>query len=890
MKKTFQILLLILVLFSTQIITQDYIKEYNGIPLISSLPHDCGEYHFDTVKATGIKFIAISNLNSTRLEYAKNRGFKVIPVQLHDSLLDRPYSYILRYTEARYSKWEAEGTPPQDGLATLSYNDTIGTNFNEGNISGIVTKPNASAGTLIRGPGYRQEIYYTTKEPGDSIIYFADFRIKIETIAQGGLPTDTICILQVVDSKIQGPPQVNYYIGEIDFLRETVVRRQDLTPGVWKTFTIAYELTELDTVDIETMANRHSVDDSTWLPDRRYAQFIEFKVIWKGDLHNKLFVDDITVYDFRGNDLVTFPDIKSRIVTQANNSFNLAGWDTLVTAWYAFDEPESIDQYEPIRIVDSILNSQSNGRRRLFVSFPGSWNGKYGDSPFGAQPIYKHEEFFRRVKTIRMSNNSHIYGPYKEGDEGDYRLRNIDNLVNNILDRLNDIDSTFDMTLICGKYHKARIGRAPTPAEMFYEANLKLMFGAKSLSLYRYFGADNDTNFTGLVNYDTTWYEPQTGYYHYTDRYWFVRNTLAPRLNGLFGKTIRNLKQTYQYAGTDGVNTSSGNNCNKEYIKKIQAVQPDSNGLREGFMDLGFFNVAGGDNKKYFMLLNRYYSDVLLDKYDITIQYLFPYKNWLFTDYVDNNTYNICAASDWTFLFRDTITRGAAGLYGIKPVMIYGGTLNCDETILNSTTLNNDLIVNPGVTLTINDSLTSYGDIRLKDGSKLRTTNHSIGGTITFLQGKKLIIEGEVEISGLPDKKLTIDFTSRVNDNGIRVYDGNKLTIKNTLLKNAYKGIFVDGGELYIDSSEVIGCNRGLYLNNTNYQIDMHEGTKVWNSTFHENHCGIAFLESSAMVVGNDISNNRDYGVMCLENSSPVFGELLEPGLNRFGNTIGWNR
>jgi hypothetical protein len=596
MKKLFFISLILFFTVSiTAVYSQNYINEFDGIPIISSLPHDVGEYHYDSAKAMGTNILIMSNANSERLGWAKDRGFKVIPAQQIDSVLDNPYTYILRYTEGRYTKWEAEGNSPLDGQAMLSYG-SIGKYFNESGVSGIVTELDADADTLIRGPGYRQEIYYSSKEAGDPIIYNADFRLKITGT---GSPTDTICILQVVDSKIQGPPAVPYYIGEINFLRDIVLLRSDFTTGVWKTFTIQYELTEVDTEDIDAMPNRFSIADVPGIRGRPFADFIEFKVIWKGASDTRLFVDNVTIYDNRGRAIVTTDNAKLNVRDQANYSFNLANWDSSVTAWMALDEPESIDNYEPIRIVDSILNAESQGRRRLFVIFPSAWNGKYGDSPLGAEPLFKYEEFYRRVKSIYMSNDHHLYGPYTEDDHppGDYRVHNINILADSVLDKLNDIDSIFSMTLICGKYDTANIHRTPTTTEMLYEANIKLMYGAKALTLYRYFGADNDTNFTGLVNYTTG-----QGY-SYTERYWFIRNTLAPRLRGLFGKTLRNINQTHQH-----LNITTSSFTGEEYISNIstsrtESMQPD---FIETYIDLGFFEK---DDKDYFMLLHSYYNN-----------------------------------------------------------------------------------------------------------------------------------------------------------------------------------------------------------------------------------------------------------------------------------------
>ena len=214
----------------------------------------------------------------------------------------------------------------------------------------------------------------------------------------------------------------------------------------------------------------------------------------------------------------------------------------------------------------------------------------------------------------------------------DYKIRNINILIDSVLDRLNDIDSIFSMTLFCGKYEIANIHRAPTTTEMLYEANIKLMsYGAKALALYRYFGADNDTNFTGLVNYDSTYNDPETGHYRYTDRYWFVRNTLAPRLRGWFGKTLRSISQTEQIPA---MNFDTRYN----FIERISYNACGGHDFPSPVFDLGFFTK---DSKDYFMIVSRYYNTVVCPL-DIKIHYMSnPFNNYRVTDFIDSTVTTI---------------------------------------------------------------------------------------------------------------------------------------------------------------------------------------------------------------------------------------------------------
>jgi hypothetical protein len=287
------------------------------------------------------------------------------------------------------------------------------------------------------------------------------------------------------------------------------------------------------------------------------------------------------------------------------------------------------------------------------------------------------------------------------------------------------------MTLICGKYLSASIRRAPTPVEMLYEANIKLMFGAKALTLYRYFGADNDTNFTGLVNFTK-----EIGY-SYTERYWFIRNTLSPRLRGLLGKTLKNINQTDQYTN---IKTSSFNSV--KYVSDITASRVINNQetLLSTDIDLGFFRK---DDKDFFMVINHYNNLYPAYKFTITINHQGGFKNYRINDYTDTTTWYIQNGSD----FKDTIRLGDARLYSVLPVVRYGGSLFFEETIFGNNTLNEEMKIEAGATLTISSNTVYdvYKDITIEPGGKLVISS---GADLKFHNGATLIAYGNLEIKG----------------------------------------------------------------------------------------------------------------------------------------------
>ncbi|HRN28016.1 MAG TPA: hypothetical protein PLT78_15710, partial [Ignavibacteriaceae bacterium] len=453
---------------------QYFINQFDGIPIIIGAPDDISIPEYEKMEEMGANFVITNDLTQIRLNEIKHLNFKVIPAQGVNLF----YNYVMKYTEGAYTKWEAEGTPLGKGDATIEYNQDVCTTFVEGSREGIKTLPGAGYDTLIRGPGYAQERRYWRIDTG-YVDYNAEFNLMLSTIIpEGGSPNDTICILQVTDSEIVGPPSKPYRDSTI-FIRDTVLLRSDFTPGVWQPFNLIYNFRDEESDGQQpsnqlpnyTYQNYQSNDPV----NKNHADFVQYKIIWKGDLYTRLYVDNIIVSDNKGWQIINDLDIKNLILTQATQSFYTNDLDNYVAAWFAIDEPETIDNYEPIRIVDSLLKDASDGKRGLWVSFPSSWNGKYGDSHLGAQPLFKSKEFLLRTGLSPHQNNHPLYhypftpeniNNYHPGD--DYRDWNIKYLADTIMNRVNDWDPNFSITLICGKYVGAYLEHDPLPHEMLY--------------------------------------------------------------------------------------------------------------------------------------------------------------------------------------------------------------------------------------------------------------------------------------------------------------------------------------------------------------------------------------------------------------------------------------
>src|SRR5690606_5565418 len=173
--------------------------------------------------------------------------------------------------------------------------------------------------------------------------------------------------------------------------------------------------------------------------------------------------------------------------------------------------------------------------------------------------------------------------------------------------------------------------------------NLAVMYGAKFIDLYTYFarGEPDDepcelcnqiVNHIGGIANDTP-----------TVKYYTLRDTINPRLEGLFGKTIKKLNLVNDFLGINAL-IWPDNTTPYEFINYVEATgNPEDDTC---LVELGIFENPQDLTGKYFMPLNRYYST----KHNLTfgLRYLTGYKNWKVTDYVDTLTFTLVSSPSGT--------------------------------------------------------------------------------------------------------------------------------------------------------------------------------------------------------------------------------------------------
>ena len=419
------ILLLFIVLSFQEIKPQDPIEKYEGIPFIiypARRVEQMLQYtkSFDHMKQMGVYGVVAPDLFNNEYQGQYNidsftvHNLKAIPYYLWGDTLTYQ-NLIHKYTNSHYTVWEAEGVTDQTkGNATLYHSSH--TTVESDTVGYVKTLSTAQNGdTLICGPGYLQNATYNADTA--KVHYTIEFRMKIVPIIPqlpDNYQDDIVCKLLVTNI-------LNGQTNEI-VVMERRVKVSDFN-----------NLDEWDTIK----ANYYfpsGVTDKLWktngnllLPDSA-AFFVQFKVIWSGLTYLNLYIDKIRVYDDKGDEIVNDEDRQLQIANYIQYYLN----NSTIIGWYGTDEPVSIDNFEPFRVVDSIITHVSNSNLRLHAGITGGTTGKFGgwygrDSMAASLNI--DDEFWRRAKPKNIQINCYnFYFPwtYKDLNHPNYWVDDID--------------------------------------------------------------------------------------------------------------------------------------------------------------------------------------------------------------------------------------------------------------------------------------------------------------------------------------------------------------------------------------------------------------------------------------------------------------------------------
>ncbi|MHC1738248.1 MAG: NosD domain-containing protein [Ignavibacteriaceae bacterium] len=921
-----------------------YFNKYDGIPIIAHTNLTSTELvsktsSLEKMKEIGIYGFYAVDLNPVRYSIITNSyGLKVFPYQYRWEQDVEPQPYLTRYTNAVYSVWLAGGKGNGElGDVQIDYNPNLANLTHDGR--GIETKSNAEAGHLFDGPYYYQSKEY--KAYGGEISYTADFRMKIELIGTppSNYKNDLVCTLQVVASRF-----VETFPSEPIIQHDTVVHQRlvyvsdfenSQTGNVlWNTWmkmsTGQYFLTALN------QEKQGYFGESLQTGSLFSTEYMQYKVYWTGLPYLKLSIDTINIYDFNGRNLFNTQLVRDQIIATVNYYKDT----NYVLGWHGIVEPASIDNYLCFRKVNEIIHEEINPNLDVFTSIAGAstsrytWRGIYkGVNHISIYPGY---EFIKRSGLNYISINLYNYHypfippppfPPVTGFLSDplYKEKNIKYVADSNLVKIVDANIPISYSSQSGRFYKwdnnlinsMAYSINPSFAQMNYHINLGLLFGAKELTLDPVFTLwDEEASQyyrEGLIDY-TSEGTPLTSLGEQ------FRDVIKPRLSGLMGQTMKTLNQAHQILGVD-VLTNNLNNIN---YRKLKYINCPTTGATICTTDVGFFD-SNEPWKNHFFIVNRHYSSE--SSLTIGLKDLYVYSNWTLSNLTDTAFTPINKDSGNEATFNEDIPPGDGKLYSLAPTVIYGGELTSDETIGTTTTLSGNLIVGPGITLTVNSVYNLYGDITIKSGGAIKTTGE---GVINVYQGKRIIAEGISEISGTSTGKITFNFIAPVQSNGIYALQEAFLTVNYVKTMNAVYGIIYQNpsaqrlnGSLTITNCEFINCNTGIKPENlttftpliagnifTDCNIGImginNSGTTIMNNSITSwsgiwltntsggsiinnqlepqtanNGVGI-YLQSSLGTIRENYIDNFSNGIF-LANSSPLLGENIITNNSQYG-------
>ena len=378
--------------------------------------------------------------------------------------------YVHHYSAGYYTKWEVENDISIN-VATPGIKHEFGTPGSSYWFSGINSSNIEKY--LVTGPDYRQDRKYKQWYDTSTINYTVNFNMKIDGLLTYGLPVCEISVGYRTES------------GQFATLISQTYNANQLSNS-FKNYILNYTIPEYINGSA-TQSVKNSISGGTEKYSERPMQTedigtygVQFNIKWLGN--RNLYVDYIEVYDqsIWGTYLDDPATANSQIL---NYAVSEATENTQY--WYSLDEPHSIDNYEPYKVVENILTS--HGYQPLITAFYPGWDGQRN-----------HEWTIKRfLETVQPKKFMYDYYPYYYDKPGDPYpdekclevQRNLMQIPFNYGFPINDyyyVAQAFGYTPQCSSDINYQ-SRKPNPAQLRASVMLALAHGAKGIFFWRYY-------------------------------------------------------------------------------------------------------------------------------------------------------------------------------------------------------------------------------------------------------------------------------------------------------------------------------------------------------------------------------------------------------------------
>ena len=341
--------------------------------------------YYDTFRASGMNFLE---------QYADPDAKELLEgINFGAWNGERPDELIQYYSTAYYSKWEAEENQ-QDTLKVgfkhivrIDENtiDTVGSPATFlGRQCWSTEGLTEAADSLLYGPHYHQEkVYkrwYVDSVDYDrwNVQYTPRFSMALHLNDENIDPEEVVCRLYVRETYRY---QINNQIvggNRHQPLKEITLKVSDFAPyDTFKIFYLGdpdwYKYPEKfqDPHDGSNKRENLQTQDTLYF-DRWGGQGVQFCIDWlRNDTQCDLYIDYIEVYDNDGGQQFAINlGGTTELIKNYAQQFSQSVWPNM-KYWGGPDEPSSLDDYIPMKIVDSVLNSI--GAPRLLTKFYPWW-------------------------------------------------------------------------------------------------------------------------------------------------------------------------------------------------------------------------------------------------------------------------------------------------------------------------------------------------------------------------------------------------------------------------------------------------------------------------------------------------------------------------------------
>jgi hypothetical protein len=279
---------------------------------------------------------------------AKLPGYNIDP--------DSGLNYVFYYLSGYYTRWEAESDNSNNLETGLKHDSDFGQLDYYKGVSCWSSKQNIGykVNNFIWGPNYKQDKKHKWWS-GQKVHYHAKYRLAF---TGGGFldPETVICTLKVVYKwKIKIGTRLFDYQNE---LGQKVIKKSDFPDDNFRedlfveynygSPIVAFQTINGTVPEIGTTGDLVYIDD---IPETG----IEFRIDYEGI--GKLYVDYIEVYDrYIWKDYIDNPALIENRIREYCNQFTK--WDK--ESWFENEEPNTIDQHTPFRIIKLLIQSHDN--------------------------------------------------------------------------------------------------------------------------------------------------------------------------------------------------------------------------------------------------------------------------------------------------------------------------------------------------------------------------------------------------------------------------------------------------------------------------------------------------------------------------------------------------